>query len=235
MTRGFLFYIMKLQKRRGDILEKLEKMADFFAARADMYDEHMINDVEGCREGYALMADFVPENAEKLLDLGCGTGLELEKIFEKFPKLEVVGIDLCEEMLLRLKEKYSGKRLIIICGDYFSEEFGEGFDCAVSFQTMHHFKKEKKLELYRKICDALKPCGVYIECDYMVDTQQQEDLWFSENSRIRRELGIGEDEFYHYDTPCTVKNQLELFKKSGFTSAETVMRIENTTMIVARK
>ena len=46
-------------------MKKLEAMADFFAARVDMYDEHMINDVEGCREGYVKMAEYVPEGARK--------------------------------------------------------------------------------------------------------------------------------------------------------------------------
>ena len=55
-------------------MQKLEKMADFFAARVSMYDEHMLEDVGGCKEGYVLMSDFVPENTTKLLDLGCGSG-----------------------------------------------------------------------------------------------------------------------------------------------------------------
>ena len=51
-------------------MERLEQMAEFFAARVDMYDEHMINDVEGCKEGYKKMAGFVPEDCNILLDLG---------------------------------------------------------------------------------------------------------------------------------------------------------------------
>ena len=216
-------------------MEVLEKMADFFAARIEMYDEHMINDVEGCKEGYVKMAEYVPGFAKKILDLGCGTGLELEEIFRKNPNAEVTGIDLCKEMLDRLYEKYKDKSIELICGDYFIESFGNGFDCAVSFQTMHHFSHEKKLTLYRKIFDALTDEGIYIECDYMVEAQAEEDHWFSENERLRKEQGIGENEFYHYDTPCTVENQIQMLKNSGFSHVEKVMRIENTTMLVARK
>lgn len=216
-------------------MEKLEQMAEFFAARADMYDEHMINEVEGCKEGYLKMAEFVPDGCRKLLDLGCGTGLELEAIFRKIPDLSVTGVDLCEAMLCKLREKYEGKNIKLICGDYFTADFGKGFDCAVSFQTMHHFEKEKKTELYRKIYDALTDEGVYIECDYMVEADEEEKHWFSENERIRKEQGIGENEFFHYDTPCTVGNQIAMLKKAGFESVEKVMRIENTTMLVARR
>lgn len=216
-------------------MERLEQMADFFAARVDMYDEHMINEVEGCREGYIKMAEYVTENCRRLLDLGCGTGLELAEIFRKLPDVAVTGVDLCQAMLDKLREKYADKKISLICGDYFTADFGKGFDCAVSFQTMHHFTKEKKTELYGKICDALTDEGVYIECDYMVLTDAEEKHWFSENERLRKEQGIGKEEFFHYDTPCTVENQIAMLKKAGFSEAEKVMRIENTTMLVARK
>ena len=216
-------------------MEKLEKMADFFASRVDMYDGHMMNDVLGCKEGYIKIAELVPSECRRLLDLGCGTGLELEKIFRKNPDLSVTGIDLCETMLDKLSEKYADKRINLICGDYFTVDFGSDYNCAISFQTMHHFSKEKKAELYKKIYHALTDEGAYIECDYMVETQTEENHWFSENERIRIEQGIAENEFYHYDTPCTVENQIKLLKGAGFSSVEQVLRIENTTMLVARK
>ena len=43
------------------------------------------------------------------------------------------------------------------------------------------------------------------------------------------------DEFYHYDTPCTIETQMKLFKRAGFNYCEKVWREENTTIIVARK
>ncbi len=216
-------------------MEKLEQMTDFFTVRLEEYDEHMINCVEGCREGYIKMAELVPQNAKRLLDLGCGTGLELYEIFKRIPDMEVTGVDLTAAMLQRLREKYPDKKLNLICGDYFKVPFGRDFDCAISFQTMHHFKKDKKAELYKKIYSALADKGVYIECDYMVLTQQEEDLWFAENDRIRKEQGIGEDEFYHYDTPCTIDNQIALFKGAGFKDVKMTFRQENTTMLIARK
>ena len=69
----------------------------------------------------------------------------------------------------------------------------------------------------------------------MVLTQQEEDHWFSENEKLRKEQGIVGDEFYHYDTPCTVDNQIKLLKKAGFGSVEQVFRMENTTMLIAKK
>lgn len=214
----------------------MEKMDEFFAARAEGYDEHMLNEVEGCKEGYEKMAELIPESAESLLDLGCGTGLELEMIFEGFPEISVLGIDMTAEMLELCRKKFIGKKLSLICGDYFKTDFGiNRFDAAVSFQTMHHFGKEMKEGLYRRVWEALKSGGVYIECDYMVESQAEEDHWFAESKRLRRKRNIPDGEFYHYDTPCTVENQLKLLKSAGFARTEKVFRIENTTIIIGYK
>lgn len=214
----------------------IEKMTDFFAARVNGYDEHMLSEVEGCKEGYLKVAELVPDSAKTLLDLGCGTGLELDYIFEKSPDLCVMAIDLTEAMLDALQKKHNDKNIEIICGDYFKTDFGKSkFDAAVSVESLHHFDKEIKTKLYKRVCDSLCDNGVYIECDYMVESQAEEDLYFAENARIRHELGIGENEYYHYDTPCTVENQIKMLLAVGFKTAEQVFRQGGTTIIIARK
>ena len=214
----------------------LEKMSGFFTARADGYDEHMLNEVEGCREAYIKMAELVPDGTETILDLGCGTGLELEEIFRRLPHASVVGIDLTPAMIERLKQKFPDKNIRLICGNYFNIELGENtFDLAVSFQSMHHYTHDEKVFIYSRICKALKPDGAYIECDYMVIGQSAEDELFSKKERIFRQLNIPCGELYHFDTPCTVDNQAALLKKAGFLSAEMVYRKGNTSIIKAKK
>lgn len=197
----------------------IEKMRDFFTKRIDIYDEHMLNDVEGCKEGYLKVAELLPENVNELLDLGCGTGLELDEIFRTKPYIKVTGIDLTQAMLDKLKEKHPDKNLTLINANYFDCDFGiETFDAALSFQTMHHFTHEDKIKLYKKIYAALRDGGQYIECDYMVEKQEEEDFYFSEYQRIREEQGLADGEFYHYDTPCTIDNQIKMLYKAGFKS-----------------
>lgn len=214
----------------------IEQMSDFFTARVEGYDDHMINTVEGCKEGYIKMAELLPKEANELLDLGCGTGLELDEIFKIKPNIKVTGIDLTQAMLDKLKQKHPNKNLKLINESYFDYDFSASkYDAAVSFQTLHHFSHEDKLKLYTKIFNALKPNGEYIECDYMVENQEDEDLYYSENKRIRKEQNIPEGEFYHYDTPCTIDNQIKLLTKAGFKVVKMHWRMENTTIIVAKK
>lgn len=213
-----------------------ERMDAFFAARVGDYDTHMLENVEGCREGYAEMARRIPADTKTLLDLGCGTGLELDAIFPRFPGLAVTGIDLTREMLEVLRQKHPHRNLTLLCGDYFTVPFGtDAFDCAVSFETMHHFPPEKKHGLYRKIHDALHPGGYYLECDYMVDTPEEEALLFAESDRLRREEKLPDGVFYHIDTPCCINRQLRLLTEAGFFHAEHVFRLGGTSLIGARK
>ncbi len=86
----------------------LEKMDDFFTARVDGYDEHMRNTIEGASSFYKYTASLLPEKSgAKVLDLGCGTGLELEEYFLVNPFAKITGIDLTEAMLNALKEKFA--------------------------------------------------------------------------------------------------------------------------------
>ena len=57
---------------------------------------------------------------------------------------------------------------------------------------------------------------MYIECDYVAKDQSEENYLFSELNRIRKKQNIKDDEFVHFDTPCTVDNQIEMFKRAGF-------------------
>ena len=214
--------------------KKLEPMADFFTARLDGYEEHMTKD--GYDEGYHKFAELVPADTKTLLDLGCGTGLELDWIFKRLPDVVVTGIDLTKVMLDRLKQKHPDKILNLVCGNYFEVDLGEqAFDAVISYDSLHHFSHEQKVGLYRKILKALKPGGLYIEGDYMVDEQSREDELFAECARVHREQNIPDGAFYHFDTPCTIDNEVTLLKRAGFTRVEFTFRFGIDAVIIARK
>ena len=69
-----------------------------------------------------------------LLDLGCGTGLELEFYFPLNPAAKITGIDLSKGMLNAMREKFPYKNISLICGSYFDVPFGENaFDACLNF------------------------------------------------------------------------------------------------------
>ena len=87
--------------------EPAEDMNGFFAARVDTYEAHM----SVWDKAYGRVAELTPGDCGPLLDLGCGTGLELDRIFARWPELAVTGVDLCAAMLEKLRAKHAGRRL----------------------------------------------------------------------------------------------------------------------------
>ncbi len=200
----------------------LEKMAEFFDARLNGYDEHMLTEIESAREFYPFTAAQLPqEDGARVLDLGCGTGLELSEYFALNPSAQVTGIDLAPGMLATLERKFPDKALTLILGSYFDVPFGENaFDAAVSVESLHHFTKEEKLPLYTKLCRALKHGGYFILTDYFAPSEAEERLCRQELLRLKAEQGISDDEFYHYDTPLTVVHETQVLLEAGFTSVQ---------------
>lgn len=215
--------------------EPLENMDAFFNARIDGYEEHMAH----WKEHYKWISELLPDNITTLLDLGCGTGLELDTIFARFPELNVTGIDLSAEMLAELKRKHSERFLTLVQADYFSHDLGENrFDAAVSVESLHHFTAREKTGLFSKINRCLKPGGVYLECDYIAVTQAIEDLTFSECRRRRLRDQIPADAYVHFDTPLTLEHEMTALKAAGFKTVELIGYLPNddhTPMIKAVK
>lgn len=214
--------------------ESLENMDAFFDRRISDYEEHM----SAWREHYAYVSELVPKSAKTLLDLGAGSGLELDGIFKRFPELDVTAVDLSEQMLEKLSEKFGDSQIKVIRGDYFEYDFGENkFDCVIAFQTLHHFPFGKKKALFEKIRRALNTDGVYIECDYIAVSEEIEKLAFSECERRRRRDNIPPDVFVHFDTPLTLEHELSAMRETGLfiEKTEFLPNDDHTAIILANK
>ena len=200
----------------------LERMSDFFEARLDGYDEHMRTNIESATEFYPFTASLLPmDENSRVLDLGCGTGLELEEYYKMCPSAKVVGIDLSEGMLVALKNKLPDKNITCIIGSYFDVPFGKDvFDAAVSVESLHHFTRQEKIPLYAKLHAALKENGYFILTDYFALSDEEETMHRQALAALKAEQGICDDECYHYDTPLTVAHECEALAEAGFASVE---------------
>ena len=215
----------------------LEKMNEFFDKRSDGYDEHMMTNIESAEEFYPYTAELLPKtDGVKILDLGCGTGLELEYYFKCNPTAKITGIDLTASMLNALKNKFPEKDLTLICGSYFDVPFEENtFDAAVSVESLHHFTKEEKIPLYTKLCKALKDNGCFILTDYFALSDEDEHTFRNELLRLKKEQGIDDNEFYHYDTPLTVEHETEALLAAGFSDVAVLNKWGATFTLKATK
>lgn len=212
--------------------DKLEDMDGFFAERIDGYEEHMAV----WEKAYQRFAEILPTECKKVLDLGCGTGLELDEIWKRNPDVAVTGVDLCQTMLDKLQEKHGDKQLACVCADYFQYDFGEEeWDAVISFESLHHFLPEKKKDLYQKIYRALKQGGSFVLGDYIACCAEEEELLQKVCFEKRRKERIHEEQFVHFDIPLTLEHELELMKAVGFEDITVADSIAGATLLVARK
>ena len=215
----------------------LEKMDAFFAARLEGYDEHMLSEIVGSTEFYPYTASLLPlGEGASVLDLGCGTGLELEYFFSLNPAARVTGIDLSRDMLNALRLKFPRQNLDLIHASYFDVPFGtKCFDAAVSVESLHHFTAEQKLGLYRKLLAALKDDGRFVLTDYFAESEALEKEYFQNLAELKKEQGLTDDAFYHYDTPLTVEHETEILHAAGFGKVRVMENWEATYTLVAER
>jgi len=215
----------------------LEKMGEFFDNRLDEYEEHQLNCIEGAIEFYPYTATCLPKTrGAYILDLGCGTGLELNEYFSLNPYAKVMGIDLAEGMLNKLKEKFVGKDITLILGSYFDIAFGENiFDAAVSVESLHHFTIKEKTKLYTKLRNSLKDNGYFIITDYFSLSDEEEQLHKQELNHLKSMQGISDNEFYHFDTPLTLQHEKTALLTAGFSSVDVLKKWGATYTLKATK
>ena len=212
--------------------EPAEDMDGFFATRVDAYEAHM----SVWDKAYGRVAELTPGDCGPLLDLGCGTGLELDRIFARWPELAVTGVDLCAAMLEKLRAKHAGRRLELVCADYLTMDLGTAqYGAAVSVESLHHFTPEQKLGLYQKIYSALRPGGFFLEADYIACCEEEEALLRAEGARRRARAHVPEGTFIHFDTPLTLEHELALLQAAGFAGCEAVDSIAGATFLRGRK
>lgn len=212
---------------------ELEYMGAFFDTRVDGYEEHMMQYVDGADRYYEVTAQMLPlRPGMKLLDLGCGTGLELEAIFRLMPQAEVTGIDLSAKMLERLKAKFPDRTLTLRQGSYFDLPLGEGaFDAVVSVQSLHHFAPERKRGLFERIRRALRPGGFFVLTDFVAPDDATEAQAFAEYAALNdQEPGV-----YHFDTPLTAEHDMALMVQAGLAGPALRWREKNTAVMTAKR
>lgn len=215
----------------------LEPMDAFFASRLSGYDEHMLRDIEGASEFYPYTASLLPSGPDRrILDLGCGTGLELEYFFRDGGTAALTCIDLSREMLDVLVTKFPEKDIKTFCASYLDIPLGEDlYDAAVSVESLHHFTEEVKQSLYRKLHRALRDKGVFVLTDYFASSEEEEIALAEEALMLRAEQGIPAEALVHADIPFTVQHEISVLLESGFSRAGVLRTWGATSVILAEK
>ncbi len=208
-----------------DLNERNQNMRNFFNEKIDTYD----NVHEQFLPTKNALANTLRESDIEILDLGAGTGLELIHLFEIKPNAHVTAVDISEKMLEKLKERTFKDRVSIIKGDFFEVDFGNNYDAVISTSALHHFNREDKLRLYRKIYDSLKENGIFINSDKVANSIEEEQKLLEDYYKYK-------DERPHCDTPLSIESEEHLLREANFmeTDIKPVDK-DNYRLIIAKK
>ncbi len=188
-----------------DIKFNAQKNREFFNMKIDEYDLSHEEFMKTKKE----LTDNLPYDVSRVLDLGAGTGLELIELFKKFNNAKVTAVDISEKMLERLKQREFGDIVKIICGSFFDVDFEKNYDAVISTSALHHFLKEDKFVIYKKVFDSLKDGGIFLNCDKIVNSNEEEQEMIEfYNSNINNRP--------HIDTPLSIEHEIEILEKAGF-------------------
>ena len=146
---------------------RLALVERFFSGTGDSYD-FMVNATTfgGDRRWKRRIIEFIPTDAERVLDFACGTGISTLAIADRRPGCQVVGVELRDEYLdvARTKVRNRGIENVDLvlsrAEDYVS---AQTVDCIVSFYLA------KYADLPRLVANAhlmLKPGGVFLMQDF---------------------------------------------------------------------
>jgi tRNA (cmo5U34)-methyltransferase len=216
--------------------EKPEKMAAFFDVRAAGYDDHMRDIVfesdTTLTQFYQALSSPIEKTDEPLniLDLGCGTGLEIEALLQRVPNALIIGVDVSQNMLQRLQKRYIAhmSQITLVADSYLTMPFAsQAYDHIISAMSVHHLLRATKRELYMKIHAALKPGGKYIEGDSVVTAEMESQLLAEYHEQVA-DMPQAEDGHYHIDVPFSIDSQRSLLLEAGFKDFDVVWQKDST-------
>jgi ubiquinone/menaquinone biosynthesis C-methylase UbiE len=116
--------------------------------------------------------DYSKDHGLKIVDLGGGSGIMLEKILKKYPNSECFWVDysddfrrVAQKRLLRFADRVHYLECDILSD--WDKQIGCKPDLIISMSTIHHLEDGDKKSLYSKCYHSLRESGWFVNIDEM--------------------------------------------------------------------
>ncbi len=98
---------------------QVERISSYYKFHAKIYDASRWSFLFG-RKKILKLIPFPNDSAIKIIEVGCGTGINLQKLAIQFPKAQLIGFDVSEDMINQSKKKLEifGKRVKLVNAPY---------------------------------------------------------------------------------------------------------------------
>ncbi len=178
----------------------------------------------------------VPPTAQRVLDLGAGTGNLSARIIQRLPQVQLTVMDYSPEMLKQAQAKLPPAQTTLITADFGAWAVDphafppiDPVDACVSSLAIHHLSDAMKGQLFQQIFAHLRPGGCFWNADPVQAPHPRSAALYQ---RVRQELtpdqpvperGIVEPCGYSsQDQLATLEVQINSLKSAGFVAVDGV-------------
>ena len=199
-----------------------------FDSTASTYDRDRSLLIPGYDSFYRWAIDLIPPQAQRIVDLGAGSGLLTVLIRERFPDAHIRLIDFSGPMLELARERLGTDALLTYeQADYTSAPLPGNVDSVVSSLSIHHLDDDGKRLIYRKAHNALAPGGVLVNADHIAGPTpgleaRYQATWLQQIRQAGATEAQIEASLYRQreDRRTPVELQLQWLREAGFTDAD---------------
>ncbi|HTD99096.1 MAG TPA: methyltransferase [Mucilaginibacter sp.] len=174
-------------------------------------------------------------HAKTVLDIGAGTGLFTQFIYDLNPNLQFTLTDLSSQMLAVARERFDGLSNFKYVELDFSKAAMPGkYDLIISGLAIHHLEDADKAKLYKNIYQSLNDGGLFINADQVAGKNLLFDSLYKyywretvSTSGLDREALIQAFERTKLDKLAPLETQLKMLEKAGFNEVDCIYKNMN--------
>jgi tRNA (cmo5U34)-methyltransferase len=151
-------------------------------------------------EGEATLVDFIPVEAQRILDLGTGAGRLLALVKDARPRAHFVGLDFSKTMLGEVGKRFAGDPNVSVIEHDFQQSLPAmgSFDAVISSFAIHHLVHERKRSLYQEIYGILSSGGCFCNLEHVSSSTERLHADFMK--AIKRETEDPENKLLDLET-----------------------------------
>lgn len=131
-------------------------------------------------EGEAVLLDYIPTTAKRILDLGTGDGRLIALL--KIDRSQATGIalDFSPIMVEKAKSRFEDDDSIEVISHNLDDTLPDlgKFDAIVSSFAIHHVTHDRKRSLYQEVFNLLNPGGVFANLEHVASPNQKVHIQF---------------------------------------------------------
>ncbi|MEX1255901.1 MAG: class I SAM-dependent methyltransferase [Dehalococcoidia bacterium] len=222
-------------------------VGEYFGSLVEKYDSLIRRGLPRYQEMLDELVESLPEGADDILELGCGTGALTLRIADRCPDARITVVDAAPEMVdltqARLSEAHPrvAERATFLTSTFESLEIEEeAYDCITASMSLHHVID--KAPFYERLHGALRDGGSLVVADELTGAVPYVqalhwDRW-ERFARLPDHLTVSEIDsilahmgrFDHYET---LPRQLDLLAGAGFRAVDCAWRHINYGIFVA--